>query len=94
MNSTMLLFFNTFIALVVILSFVYQESLKKKKVLENLKSNDFDPKSFLSLRAIQMVKGGQDDKAIKRIKKETGLSLKDSKDILIKVKWHLTKTSE
>lgn len=65
-----------------------------KKLLMIFKSIDANPSSYLSARIILMIKDGEDLKAVKQIKKQTGFSLEESKNILMKVKWDLAKTSD
>ena len=49
------------------------------------KSIDANPSSYLSARIILMIKDGEDLKAVKQIKKQTGFNLEESKNILMKV---------
>ena len=65
-----------------------------KKLLMIFKSIDANPSSYLSARIILMIKDGEDLKAVKQIKKQTGFNLEESKNILMKVKWDLAKTSD
>ena len=80
--------------LLIIVYLSFSEYYQRKQMVVIFKSIDADPKLYLSPRIIKMIKDGEDQKALKEIKKQTGFTLEVSKDIFMKVKWNLAKESE
>ncbi len=82
--------------LLILIMILLNQMINRKFIEANFrilyKHLNINPKDLVSPLAIELIKTGENIKALKQIRKDTGFGLKESKDILMRVKVEIIKS--